>query len=73
MIEVLQSTITMSHTESESANEVETEPCSKRKKGVRRPQTYNVNRIKKARIEGGEYVNYKGKVVEARTTGLPCS
>ena len=49
----------MSDSEGESANEGDLEVCKKRKKGVRRPMSYKVNRIKKARIHGYEYVNYK--------------
>lgn len=63
----------MSDTEGESANEADFEVCKKRKKGVRRSMNYKVNRIKKARIHGDEYVNYKGIIVEARKTGIPCT
>lgn len=63
----------MSDSEGESANEGDLEVCKKRKKGVRRPMSYKVNRIKKARIHGYEYVNYKGHITEARKTGMPCT
>ncbi|XP_054287369.1 uncharacterized protein LOC129003147 [Macrosteles quadrilineatus] len=46
---------------------------NKRKRGVRNIEKYKVNVIKKARIRGDEYVNYKGNVTEARTTGIPCT
>lgn len=73
VFEMIQFTIIISDMESKSVIEVESEFRLKRKKGVRNLATYKVNRIKKARIQGGEYVSYKGKVVEARATELPCS
>lgn len=46
---------------------------NKRKRGVRNVEDYKVNRIKKARICGSEYTNYKGNTKQARKTGTPCS
>lgn len=46
---------------------------NKRKRGVRNVEDYKVNRIKKARICGSEYTNYKGNIKQARKTRTPCS
>ena len=59
--------------DSESEIVVETQINTFRKRGFRHPEKYKVNRIKKARICGDEYLNYSGNTVEARKTGLPCS
>lgn len=38
----------------------------KRKKGIVNPETYQRNIIKRARLRGAEYVNYKGKTVSRK-------
>lgn len=39
----------------------------RKKKGLSKSET-----IKKAKVKGTSHVNYAGKVVPARKTGLPC-
>lgn len=43
----------------------------KRKKGLKQV-TYKCEKIKKARVEGEEYVNYSGKTVSKKYIGNPC-
>lgn len=43
----------------------------KRKKGLKQV-VYKCELIKKARVKGDEYRNYKGNVVNARIPGKPC-
>lgn len=44
----------------------------KRKKGVKQV-TYKCERIKKARVEGQQYVNYKGKEIPKKYIGNSCT
>lgn len=44
---------------------------TKRKKGVK-TVVYKCEVIKKARVKGEAYTNYKGNVVNARTQGQNC-
>lgn len=44
----------------------------KRKRGVRHSEEYKRNVIKKARVEGKAYVNYKGNPVAERKVGEGC-
>lgn len=48
------------------------ETPKKRRKGVRNDENYKKNVIKKSRVEGSEYVNYKGRTILARKQGAPC-
>lgn len=45
---------------------------SKKRKGVVNSDLYKQNVIKKARVVGSEYVNYKNNRVKARSTGDDC-
>ena len=49
-----------------------TEINIKKKEGVRNISDYKGVKIKRARLLGMEYVNYKGNVVPARKTGEAC-
>lgn len=51
--------------------EGDTTNTAKRKKGVK-SVVYRSESIKKARIKGEEYVNYKGIIVPKRQTGESC-
>lgn len=44
----------------------------KKNKGVRNDDKYKPNIIKKARLHGNSYTNYKGQLVAATTTGENC-
>ncbi|XP_063219220.1 uncharacterized protein LOC134529249 [Bacillus rossius redtenbacheri] len=44
----------------------------KRKKGVRNVEEYKCQRIKRARLQGKEYANYRGNVVKTKSTTESC-
>lgn len=44
----------------------------KRKRGVRNTHEYKSETIKKARVAGKSYTNWKGKQVSAREPGTDC-
>ena len=44
----------------------------RRKRGFRNIDLYKGNKIKLARVQGTEYINYRGNVVRARKLGPPC-
>lgn len=44
---------------------------NKRKKGMKIVE-YKSEKIKRARVKNEQYVNWKGKVVEAKTHGNEC-
>lgn len=53
----------------EKANDSSTK---KRKRGVRNDENYKRNVIKKSRVQGMAYVNYKGNTVGERKLGDGC-
>lgn len=59
-------------TESEDGVSDVDELPKKRRKGVRNDEKYRKNVIKKARVEGSEYINHRGRAVLARKQGPPC-
>lgn len=61
------------HSEPETSLEEHAEEAAvKRKRGVRNDENYKRNVIKKCRVQGKAYVNYKGKSVAARKVGEGC-
>uniref|UniRef100_A0A8D8SKM4 Uncharacterized protein n=1 Tax=Cacopsylla melanoneura TaxID=428564 RepID=A0A8D8SKM4_9HEMI len=44
----------------------------RRRKGDKNPESYQACKIKKARVSGDSYVNYKGKQVNKVTSGPDC-
>lgn len=44
----------------------------RRRKGTINPESYQAFKIKKARVSGDSYVNYKGKQVNKVTIGPDC-
>lgn len=44
---------------------------NKRKKGVKQVE-YQREKIKKARVKGAAYINYKGNLVPEKQRGEPC-
>lgn len=62
----------MSDTDDTQLEKAIEEVPKKRKRGIRNDENYKRNIIKKARVQGKAYVNYKGKAVEARKLGDGC-
>ena len=56
----------------ESVMEHENISAPKRAKGVRNPQDYHGNVIKKAKVEGVQHINHRKKLVPQRVTGENC-
>lgn len=44
----------------------------RRRKGAKNPESYQACKIKKARVSGDSYVNYKGKQVNKVNMGPDC-
>lgn len=46
-------------------------PILKRKKGIKQV-VWKCEQIKKSRVKGEEYSNYKGNIVHSKTLGVSC-
>ncbi|CAH0562999.1 unnamed protein product [Brassicogethes aeneus] len=62
----------MSDTDNSQSESSVEEATKKRKRGVRNDENYQRNVIKKSRVQGKAYVNYKGNAVAARQLGDGC-
>lgn len=54
-----------------SDSEIEEQATKKRKKGLKQVE-YQRDIIKKARVKGTAYINYKGKLIPQKERGMPC-